>query len=414
MLAPPPVSGEAYPTTVGSQARSNYLAAGLALVGSYDNNVIVGSGTPVGDGIYSILSTIALNQTTPRQQVTLQCSPGFTFYQNTSELNAATQTAALDFQYRLSQHTTVSLRDSFQKRSNVLDQFYPLSGGVPFGSTQSPQAEVIAPYADQLSNVADAVLSHQISRNGMIGASGTFTESNYLNSHQASGLNNSNSLGGSVFYNRRLSSTQYVGVIYQYSSSQANPVNTQAIPVNNPTEVQIHTVLAFYTIYLDPSFSLSLSGGPQYFDATQSPSPRVTSWTPAIKASIGWQRSHTNFVANYSRGITGSTGLSGVFDSNGANASASWQMTRTWISGVQASYTNNKNATPTFFSSDPGGHSVSGTISVQHLMGERLTAEFGYVHLHQSYGGIAVISEAPDNDRAYISVSYRFTRPLGR
>src|SRR5271156_4134921 len=71
MLTPPPVSGEAYPTTVGSQARSNYLAAGLTFVGSYDNNVIAGSGVaPIGDGIYSILPTIALNQTTPRQQLT--------------------------------------------------------------------------------------------------------------------------------------------------------------------------------------------------------------------------------------------------------------------------------------------------------------------------------------------------------
>src|SRR5271170_459249 len=132
MLTPPPVSGEAYPTTVGSQARSNYLAAGLTFVGSYDNNVIAGSGnTPVGDGIYSILPTIAHNQTTPRQQLTLQCSPGFTLYQNTSSLNAANQTAALNFQYRLSQHTTISLNDSFQKSSNVFDQLPSLSGGGP-------------------------------------------------------------------------------------------------------------------------------------------------------------------------------------------------------------------------------------------------------------------------------------------
>ncbi len=41
-------------------------------------------------------------------------------------------------------------------------------------------------------------------------------------------------------------------------TAQANPVNAQ-------TEVQTHTLLAFYTIYLNPTLSLSLSGGPQYF-----------------------------------------------------------------------------------------------------------------------------------------------------
>ena len=415
MLTPPPVSGEGYPTAVGSQARSNYLAAGLVFVGSYDNNVVIGSGaTPIGDGIYSIFPTIALNRITPRQQVTLQFSPGFTFYQNTSALSAATQTAALNFQYRLSQHTTISVSDSFQKSSNVFDQLHPLSEAAPSGSTQSPQAQVVAPYAGQLTNVTNAVLSYQISQNGMIGAGGTFTESNYLNSTQASGFSNSNSVGGSVFYNHRLSRSQYVGVTYQYSSSQANPVNALANPVNNQSELHAQTVLAFYTIYFNPSLSLSLSGGPQYFDATQSPSPRVTSWTPSINAAVGWQRSHPNFAASYSRSITGTTGLSGVFDLNSANASVSWQFARTWIAGSQASYTINKNATPSFALSDPGGHSLSGTILVQHVMGERLTAGFGYVHLHQSYGGITVISEAPDSDRAYVSVSYQFTRPLGR
>ncbi len=415
MQTPPPVSGEAYPTTVGSQARSNYLAAGLTFVGAYDNNVIAGSSTtPIGDGIYSILPTIALNQTTPRQQLTLRYSPGFTFYQNTSALNAENQTAALNFQYRLSEHTTITLNDFFQKSSNVFNQLPPLSGGAPSGLTQSSQEEVVAPYANQLSNVANAVLSYQFSRNGMIGVGGTFTESNYPNPAEASGLNNSSLWGGSAFYNHRLSSRQYMGVTYQYSSSQANTVDAPVNPVNTQTDVHTQAILAFYTIYLNPSLSLSLSGGPQYFNATQSPSPRVTSWTPSTKAAIGWQRSHTNFVASYSRTISGSTGLSGAFDSSTANVSASWQIARTWIAGLTAGYSMNKNVTPSFSSSNPGGHSLSGTVSAQHLMGERFTVEFGYALLHQSYGGVAAISANLDSDRAYISVSYRLARPLGR
>jgi hypothetical protein len=415
MLTPPPLTGEAYPTTVGSQARSNYLAAGLTFVGAYSDNVIVGSGTtPIGDGIYSILPAISLNQTTPRQQLTLQFSPGFTFYQNTSALNEANQTAALNFQYRMSQHTTISFIDSFQKSSNVFDQLPPLSGGPPSGLTQSSQAEVVAPYANQLSNVANAALSYQISRNTMIGAGGTFTVSNYSDSTQASGLSNSNSLGGSVFYNHRLVSTQYVGVIYQYLGNQANPVDAQANSVNTQTEVHTQTVLPFYTISLKPSLSLYVSGGPQYVDATQSSSLRVGFWTPSVIASISWQRSHTNFVAGYSRTVSGGTGLIGAFNSNSANTSARWQIVPTWTIGLAGGYSINKNALPLSFSSSPGGHTVSGTVMVQHLIGEHFEAGFGYVRLHQSYSSVAVISEAPDSDRGYVSVSYRFTRSLGR
>ena len=40
--------------------------------------------------------------------------------------------------------------------------------------------------------------------------------------------------------------------------------------------------------------------------------------------------------------------------------------------------------------------------------------EFGYTRLHQSYSGIAVISNAPNTNREFISISYQFTRTAGK
>lgn len=415
MLTPPPVSGEAYPTTVGSQTRSNYLAAGLIFNTAYNDNVLVeGSAAPVGDVTYSILPKITLDRTTPRQHLTLTYSPGFTFYQHTSALNAADQNAALNFQYHLSPHMIISLNDSFQKSSNVFNQPYPLSGGPISGSAQSPPAGVVAPYADQLNNIANMGLSYQFSRNGMIGFNGIVTESNYPNPAEASGLYNSNSYGGSVFYSRRLSNTQYVGVIYEYLQNQSDPVNPQTNPVNEQIEIQTHTILPFYTIYLNPTLSLSLSGGPQYFKSAESTSSPFSSWTPSAMASIGWQRNHTNFVASFSRTVTGGIGLPGAFDSTSANASARWQIARTWTVAWAANYSINENVTTFSSSSSVGGHSVSGTASVQHSMSEHFKAELGYARLHQSYSSIAVISNAPDSNREFVSISYQFSQPLGR
>jgi hypothetical protein len=413
MLTPPPVSGVSYPTVVGSQTRSNYLAGGFVLNTAYNDNVLPGgNAAPVSDVIYSISPTVTLNQTTVRQQLALTFSPGFTFYQHTSTLNAANHNASLDFQYLLSPHTAIRLSDYFQKSSNVFDQLD--SGGAISGSTLSPPVQVIAPFANRLNNTANVDFTYQFSRNGMIGAGGVVTETNYPNPSQASGLYNSNSLGGSAFYNRRLSSAQYVGVAFQYLRSQGDPVNAQPNPVNAQTEVQTYTLLPFYTIYFGPTLSLSLSGGPQYFEASESASRPFCSWVPFASASIGWQKSHTNLAASYLRTVTGSVGVAGVFDSNSANGSASWQLARTWTVESAASYSINKNATPFLPSSSPGGHSVSGSVSVRHSMSDHLKAELGYVRLHQSYSDIAVISVAPDSNREYISVSYQFTRPLGR
>jgi hypothetical protein len=415
MLTPPPVSVEGYATTVGSQERSNYLAAGLIFNTAYNDNVLAGeSTTPVSDFIYTISPTITLNKTTPRQNLALIYSPGFTFYQHTNSLNATNQNAAVNFQYRLSQHTTISLSDSFQKSSNALDQLYPVSGEPISGSSQTPPIGVVAPYADQLSNTASIGLSYQFNRNGMIGAAGIVTENNYPSPAEASNLYNSNSFGGSVFYSQRLSSTQYMGVTYRYSRSQSNPVNAEANPAIAQSEVQTHTFLAFYTIYLNPTLSLSLSSGPQHSDDAQPPSPSFSSWTPSVTASIGWQRSHTNFVASYSRTVTGGLGLPGAFNSNSANVFVRCQIARTWTIGSAANYSNNENVTPSISSSNPGGQTVSGTVSVQHSMSEYFNVELGYARLHQSYSGIPVISATPDSNREFISLSYRLSRPLGR
>jgi hypothetical protein len=416
MMTPPPVSGEAYPTTVGSDMRSNYLSAGLIFNTAYDDNVLAGSGsTPVGDFIYTISPKISLNQTTVRQRLALTYSPGFTFYQPTTTLDITGQNAAVNYQYRLSEHTIISLSDSFQKSSNALDQLYPSSGGGGIsGSSQPPPVGVVAPYADMLNNTAYVGLSYQFSRNGMIGVSGNAWLNNYPDPAEASGLYNSNSLGGSIFYNHRLSNTQYAGVTYQYLKSQSNPATIQPNPGIAQTDTRTNALLAFYTIYLNPTFSLSLSVGPQHFDISQSPSQSFDSWSPSVTASIGWQSSHTNVVAGYSRSVSGALGLPGAFNSNSANASVHWQLARAWTLGAAGSFSNSTNVTPFFTTSNQGGRTASGSISVQHWLSEHLEVAVGYDRLYQSYTDIAVISADPDSNRGFVSLSYQLKRPLGR
>jgi hypothetical protein len=404
MQTPPPVSGEAYPTATGSEGRSNYLSAGLSVNTAYDDNVLPSGGSkPTGDSTYMIDPTFMMDQTSPRSHRTFTYSAGFTLYEHNSELNSLNQNVSAFYLYRLSPHITFDVRDSFVQSSNVFDQPY---GGVP-GSTQAPTESVVAPFAEERSNVATGSLSYQVSRNVMIGGSGTSSVMTYPNSAQASGIANSNSLAGSAFYSRRLSNTQYMGVSYQYSSMKA------ATPMSE-SDTQIHTISSYYTVYLKHALSISVSGGPQNFTVTESPLPASGSWTPALTASMGWQTGRVNIAASYSREISGAGGLLGAFKSNFTSVSARWQMARNWTLGSAANYGSNTSATPLSFSSNQGGHSVSLTASVQHPIGERIAAEAGYNRLSQSYGGVAVISANPDSDRVYVSISYQLRRPLGR
>ena len=405
MRTPPSVSGEAYPTETGSEARSNYLRAGLSANTAYDDSVLASaSGQPVGDVTYSISPTFTLDQSTARTHRSVEYSPGFTFYSNTSGLNAMNQNADASFQYRLSPHSRISLHDVFSQTSNAFEQSY---GGVS-GSTQPPTAVVAAPYAETLRNAGGGEFSYQFSRSGMIGGSGTFTLLNYPNPAQASGLpTTSNSRGGAVFFNRRLSSKQYLGLTYQYS-------NMSASLANSPSETQMHTINALYTLYLGGSLSLSLSGGPQHFNEVMSPFPASAAWTPAIAGSLGWQKSRTNVAGSYSRTVSGAGGLDGAFHLQSVNADASWRFARAWTAAMAANYSTQKTVVPAFLSPSPGGSTVSATVSVQHPINEHFSAGFGYSRIHQSYGGIAVISANPNSDREYVSISYQFAKPLGK
>jgi len=416
MQTPPPVSGAAYSVKTGSEARSNYLHAGYAVSTAYNDNVFVGTGAnPTGDVSYSIWPTIALDKTTPRLHQTYTYSPGFTFYQHTSSRNQADQNVSGDFQYRLSPHVTLNLQDSFRKSSNVFNQPYPFAGGAVSGSTQAPLVPVLAPVADQISNSAGAVVTYQFSRNGMIGGSGMFTYLHYPKPSQVPGLSDSNSRGLSGFYSHRLASTQYFGVNYQYAQSLGSLPNVQnETQTGANSETQTNTILFFYTKYLQPNLSMSISAGPQHYDVSQYPYPNIRSWAPAAMASLGWQGSRSSFAVSYAHIVGGGGGLLGAFNSNSANASARLQFARTWSVGSTASYAITKNVSPLQELSNPGGHMISGTISAQHPISERFSLEFGYTRLHQSYSNIAVISNAPDSNREYVSISYQLTRPLGR
>jgi len=415
MQTPPPVSDEAYSMELGSEARSNYLRAGLVINTAYDDNVLPETGTePISDVSYTISPTITFDQTTPRLHQTLTYRPGFTFYQHTSDLNEVDQNLALGFQYRLSPHVTASVTDTLRKSSTAFNQFYALSGGAISGSAQSSLPPVFAPTADQLTNATNVALSYQCSRDSMIGASGALTILHYPNPSEVQGLYNSNSRGAAAFYSYRLSRAQYMGVTYQYSTILSSlPSSQSKVQAQTDSETLTHTVLIFYSVYLSPNLSISVSSGPEYLDLSQYPIPPIRSWTPAAMVSMGWQGRHTSFAARYAHIVSGGGGLQGAFNSNSAGASARWQMARTWTLGSTASYSINKNVSQ-FSQSNPGGHALSGAVTVQHPISDHLNMDFGYMRLSQSYPNIGAVSNAPNANREYVSISYQFARPLGR
>jgi hypothetical protein len=414
MKTPPPVSGQSYPTQVTSEERSNYLRAGVAFTSAYTNNVLGSvTSTPVSDESYSVGPTLALDETTSRLHFVLTYAPGFTFYQHTNTRNEQDQNVSVSLQYRLSPHVTFVAQDGFLKTSNVLNQqnFAP-TGGV-FGGAQEANFSVITPVADVLSNSANGGITYQFAPNAMVGASGSFTNLHYPNPAEVPGLFDSNSQAGSAFYSFRFSKMNYIGATYQYQRLIAYPTVGQS-------ETQTQALLFFYTLYASSTVSISFFGGPQHSDTVESPqspsqvqSAPVRAWTPAAGASISWRGRLSNVAASYSRVISGGGGLIGAVQMNSASASFRQQMTRRLNGSLSAAYTQN-DVLVSAYAAGNNGHTVSGTASLQQQLGQRINLQLGYTRLHQSYSNVAVLALTPDTNREFVSVSYQFSRPLGR
>lgn len=408
MVAPPPVSGQAFSATPVSEERSNYLGIGLTGSAAYVTNVMPDEfATPVGDESYSIGPSLSFDRTSARLRETLICDPGFTFYQHTSVLNQWTQNASGRLDYSPSQHSTLSLSDAFLKASNTLSAPYSFSAGSVSGSPVTQDTVVIAPYANLISNTGSGEYTYQFSRTGMIGVGGGTSETDYPNPNQSSGLFNSTGYNGGGFSNARVSRRQYAGASYGFTEI------TESTPYGN-LKTQTSLFSGFYSLFIRQRMTLSLSGGPDYYAATVPGTPNRNGWEPGVVGSFHLQQSKAAFSLGYQHLISAGGGLAGAFRMDVANADVNVQMNRTWGVGASGGYTNNKSILPPSQFSEPGGHSFSTSVALRHSIREHVQTELGYSYLRQEYAGISIIAATPTVQRVYGTISYQLRRPLGR
>jgi hypothetical protein len=273
------------------------------------------------------------------------------------------------------------------------------------GGAQTSQATVVVPFIEQLTNIGAGSVSYQFGRNGMIGGGVDFTTFQIPNTINAISLYNSNGVGGSVFFNRRLSGKQYFGLNYAYA-------RILAYPVNEVSETQTNDLLPFYTLYFNRVFSLSVSAGIEHVSTTAFEAPTTSSWAPTISASVGWQGTRGSCAANFTRAISAGGGLLGAYDSKTFNAIASREFTRTWTGEVSAGYTSIHSITPLTASNVDNGDTLTAGASLDHPIGERFSIQFLYQHFHEHYDGSTAI--ATDGNHASATLTYHLRKPLGR
>jgi len=128
---------------------------------------------------------------------------------------------------------------------------------------------------------------------------------------------------------------------------------------------------------------------------------------------LSWQGRLSNLAISYAHLISSGGGLIGAVRMDSASAAIRQQLSRRLNATVTGGYAQNEvlGATALIGSN---GHTVSGTASLQQQFGQHLNLQLGYTRLHQDYSTVAVLAATPNTNREFVSISYQFSRPLGR
>lgn len=409
MLLPPPVNGRSFPTQYRAEQMSNYFRGRMRVDSSYVQNLYAGTGaTSVNETTISILPTFTFDRESELQRLSISYSPGYTSYRPTSALNELDQSAVVSFQRNLTLHSTLSINDGFVDSSTSFGFSNLATAGGIQGVPVSVTPGIIPPFTQRLTNVADAEVTVQTGRNTMIGASGLVTLLHYPNQSQTPGLYDGTSRGGSAFYSHRLTRNQYAGLIYTDMDMLTDPASV------NESDTRVQDASVFYTIYLASQVPLSIVAGPQHYHVTQSGTPTLSSWVTSLAASIGWQGEYVSYALSYSQSVTGAGGLFGAFRSKSGTAQLRWRIAPSWSAGLSGQYANNRTVGSNTFSNIENGHTLGGSVAVEHSIGAQLGVSFEYDRLHASYVGIPSFLNNPDSNRGTVSLWWQFTRPFGR
>jgi len=421
LRAPTPalLSGDSGSLAFSSELeRSNYIRGGITVGATYDDNA-ASTTTKIGDFSYSILPSIQLDQTRSRLHWVLGYFGGFTANQRLTDRNQASHNLSGSLQYRLSPHMDLRLSDNFLDTTGLLQQFKNGIETPVTGPVNQPNPTLITPLAENMNNTAAADWSYQFSRDDMIGAGGTFYDAYFHDQPTGSTtLLDTSTRSGYAYYNHRFTARNWTGITYKFQrmdvGSGANLTTT-------------HSLLLSHTIYFREHMSLSFFAGPEYSEidtvtVTANIVPPVISFatisngehqlTASGGGSFGWQGQLTSANLEVSRKVSDGGGILGAVVLDSVQGGIRRQLARRTAAHLNATYGHNRELSG--FTTGTPVNSASGTVGVEQQMSANFTLRLDYGRDYQTDSTTSSTVGSINHNRGTISISYNFTRPMGR
>lgn len=417
VLTPPmPVSGVQMPLTFSSEnPRSNFVMGTLQFGASYDDNMFTTPSNHISDESYSILPSLDLGQTRERWTWDFGYRAGFTFNQHVTEANQEVHDLRLLFAYRLSPHVTAQIHENFEKTNGLISGFVGSASVSGPGPLQQSNESVVTPWTDQTRNNTGLDLTYQFSASSLVGASGSYYFVNYDSATSSpvstSGLVDTRSWGGNGFCARRFSNRHWAGVTYNFQRLLFDPGNRS----------DVNRVLMFYSISTGSHVTFSIWAGPEkvttFIVTAVAPVSGAAStperWDVAGGADLSWQGRRTTFRFGYTRQTSDGGGLAQAVNLQQFNGELKERLAKRWTANLDLGYAKNDPLNAATYGSVPY-RSWIGNAGVDCSLTDHLSFGLRYGRDQLRYEYSISPTQSSYRNRAWFSIAYSFTRPLGR
>ena len=408
VLAPPMPVSERMPLAFSTETPpQNFLTMGIEVGNAFDDNALLTSSDRTRNMSYILLPSIEIGQSRSRMRWDLAYRPGLTVNQKVSERNEFAQGLSFVFDYRLSAHVGLRLREGFEKTDNAflgVVQGSQAPGSVP---GQTPNFSAVTPLANRTSNISAVDLTYQFGANSVVGASGNYYLTNY--SHDASSttsLVDSNSVGADSFYAHRFANRHWAGLMYNFQRLQFQPgnrTNVQRAPLFYAVSIGTHTMLS---VWAGPEYSITPQAVP-----TSTPGASDSRWGAMGGADFSWQGARTALRAGYLQQTTDGGGLAEAVVLKAFRAEVHRRLTMRWTLTADLALSHDD---PLYHTSGISPYQTwTGGGGFEYAFTDRWMMRLRYDREHLYTDTTPSVSPTNRN-RVLISFGYSFSRPLGR
>jgi hypothetical protein len=396
----------------------NLLSGGFTVAGTFDDNAFSTFDDHVGSFGYTVTPNLSITEMRPQTLFTLNYSPSFLWSQRSPVEYQWGQNADSTFQARLTERATVRMHENFVDESTAFSQLNEvplLTGGVVLN--QSNQS-VITPLTTARTNASTVDLMDQVGEDTSVGATGTFNKLDFEDTGpSAAPLFDNQSWSGQVFYSHHLSPQHTAGVTFTF---QKFSTFGQILE-----HTQSENAILYYRVDFRPGVFASVFAGPDHsiandqYQLTLAPgvslpvSQTNSMWLLDEGITFGWQGQRTSARVNLVHYVTDGGGLAGAVRLYSGQFDVRTQLSKTLTAELALNYGDDDPLSHAYGNTTFAGY--GGTIGLERMLGDHFTVGMKYGRYSQKFEQFPATTPTfpADHNQGWITITYRFTRPLG-